>query len=129
MTRHAGRLVPLALATVAVAACAASTSAGGPLPSAPLGGAAIVADDLAFDRGTLEVPAGRPFPLVFENREGVPHNVTIVDGDSGQVRFAGDIFGGPASRTYEVPALAVGTHRFRCDVHLEMAGEVLARPR
>jgi plastocyanin len=28
---------------------------------------------------------------------------------------------------YEVPAIPAGTHRFRCDVHPEMAGTVTAR--
>src|SRR5580765_1837885 len=57
--------------------CNASTGSSAPAPSAPAGGAVITAQNTAFDRGQLNVPAGRPFQLLFENREGVPHNVTI----------------------------------------------------
>jgi plastocyanin len=85
----------------------------------------ITAQNIAFDRGQLAVPAGRPFQLLFENREGAPHNVRIYD-DVDQPLFVGEIFGGPGSRTYEVPAIPAGTHRFRCDVHPDMAGTVIA---
>jgi plastocyanin len=84
-----------------------------------------MAEAVAFDRFQLAVPAGTAFPLLFENRDGAPHNVRIYD-DDGQPLFVGEIFGGPASRTYEVPALSAGTHRFRCDVHPQMSGTVIA---
>jgi plastocyanin len=100
--------------------------ATGPPPSAPPDGVVIVATALAFDRSELGVPAGRPFPLLFENREGAPHNVAIYVDDPAAPLFAGEVFGGPASRTYAVPALEAGTYRFRCDVHPEMAGAVVA---
>jgi plastocyanin len=106
--------------------CAASAGAGGPPPSAPPGGAVITAQGIAFDRTELALPAGRPFPLLLENRDGPPHNVTIYD-DLDAPLFVGDVFGGPGSRIYEVPALPSGTHKFRCDVHPEMSGTVTAR--
>jgi plastocyanin len=113
------------LAGIVLVACTASAGAGGPPPSAPNGGAVITAQNIAFDRGQLAVPAGRPFQLLFENREGAPHNVRIYD-DVDQPLFVGEIFGGPGSRAYEVPAIPAGTHRFRCDVHPDMAGTVIA---
>jgi plastocyanin len=107
-------------------ACSAP-SAGGPPPSTPPGGAVITAQALKFDRTQLDVPAGRPFQLLFENRESAPHNVRIYDEGVDQPLFNGETFSGSGSRLYEVPALPAGTHRFRCDVHPEMAGTVTAR--
>jgi plastocyanin len=120
--RHAASIL---LAGSLLLGCSTSTGSAAPPPSAPVGGAVITAHNTAFDRGQLNVPAGRPFQLLFENREGAPHNVTIYD-DGGQSLFVGETFGGPGSRTYEVPALTAGSHRFRCDVHPQMSGTVTA---
>ena len=87
----------------------------------------VTASDIKFDRSELDVPAGRPFELLFENREGAPHNVRIFDEDVDQPLFVGEISSGPSSKTYEVPAIPAGAHRFRCDVHPDMAGTVTAR--
>ena len=108
-------------------ACTSATGAGGSPPPAPPGGAVIIAQANVFDRQELVVPAGRPFQLLFENREAAPHNVTINDEAIDQPLFAGEIFGGPGSRTYDVPAIPAGTHSFRCDVHPEMTGTLTAR--
>ena len=129
MTRtSAGPFVAAALAGLLLAACAAPTGSAAPPPSAPPGGAVIVAQGLVFDRTRLEVPAGVGFTLLFENREGAPHNVTILD-VAGAPGFVGDTFSGPGSRTYAVPPMATGTYRFRCDVHTDMAGTVVAGAR
>jgi plastocyanin len=125
MTRIRAAAIPL-LVGIALAACTGSAGTAGPPPSAPAGGAVITAQGIKFDRGQMTVPAGRPFQLLFENREGAPHNVTIFDHGVDQPLFVGDIFGGPGSRTYVVPAIPAGTHRFRCDVHPDMAGTVTA---
>jgi plastocyanin len=121
---HSGAI--LLLAGSILAACTSSAGAGGPPPSVPSGGAVITAQGNAFDRTQLAVPAGRPFQLLFENREGAPHNVRIYDEGVDQPLFVGEIFGGPGSRTYDVPAIPAGMHRFRCDVHPDMAGTVAA---
>ena len=127
MTGRVGRRTALMLAGGLLAACSGANGAGGPPPSAPPGGAVITAVGTAFDRRQLDVPAGRPFALLFENRDGAPHNVRIYDEGVDQPLFVGDVFGGPGSRTYEVPPLPAGTHRFRCDVHAEMSGVATAR--
>ena len=116
----------LLLAALVMSACGASGGSVAPPPSAPAGGAVITAQNTKFDRTELTVPAGKPFQLLFENREGVPHNVSIFVDDPGQPLFAGEIFSGPGSRTYDVPALTAGTYKFRCDVHTDMAGTVTA---
>jgi plastocyanin len=114
------------LAASVLVGCSTS-GASGPPPSAPAGGVVITAQSIKFDRSELDVPAGRPFQLLFDNHEGAPHNVRIYDDGVDQPLFLGETFGGPSARTYEVPALPAGTHRFRCDVHPEMAGTVSAR--
>jgi plastocyanin len=87
----------------------------------------LAAIDVAFDRETLEVPAGQPFVLAFENREAVSHNVSIYAGAALQRRlFEGVLFAGPATRWYSVPALDAGTYVFLCDLHPTMRGELQA---
>ncbi len=127
MTRPGRRpALPVIAILLVVGACGPTAGAGGPPPSAPPGGAVITAEAIAFDRIELVAPAEAAFPLLFENRESAPHNVTIVD-DADRSLFVGEIFGGPASRTYDVGPLPPGTYRFRCDVHPEMSGTVVAR--
>lgn len=124
MTRRG--VSPVALLTLCVVAACGSTGMTGPPPSAPPGGAVIVAASIAFDRAELDVVAGQAFELLVQNRDAIPHNVTIVGAD-GDPEFVGEIFSGPGARTYSVPALAPGRYAFRCDVHpLSMVGEVVA---
>jgi len=121
------RAVALAAIALALAACGSTVSTQ--LGTIGEAAADIVADDLAFDRSTLEVPAGMPVSLVFENRESAPHNVAIyTDESAGEAVFVGEIFGGPGARRYEIPALPAGSYVFRCDVHQDMRGTVVARP-
>jgi plastocyanin len=84
----------------------------------------------SFDTGTLVVPAGRPFDLVFDNRQaGVPHNVKITDTpDQANVIFNGEWVTGPTQVTYHVPAIPEGDHYFLCEVHPNMNGTLQARP-
>lgn len=118
----------LAIALV-VAACSGgsggSSGSAAPPPSAPPGGAVIVAQDLKFDRQTLSVPANQPAPLLFENRDSAPHNVAVFAAD-GTKAFTGETFGGPGSRTYQLPSLTAGSYRFQCDVHPDMKGTLTA---
>jgi plastocyanin len=84
----------------------------------------------SFDTGTLVVPAGRPFDLVFHNKqEGVPHNVRIDDSPAGAVIiFDGEEISGVADITYNVPAIDEGDYYFLCRVHPNMNGTLQARP-
>jgi plastocyanin len=113
----------------------AAPSGGGP-PSgveAPGGGATVTltltAQGIAFDTDTLEVPANTPFKIEFANNDaGIPHNVAIHEGSpTGPVVWAGDIFNGVETRTYDVPALPAGTYGFICTVHPNMTGTLTAK--
>jgi plastocyanin len=132
MTVHGRRARSLSAAWLAsaafVAACSTATGSASlePPPTAPPGGAVLVAEEQRFDRPRLDLPAGVAVPLLFENRDASPHNVAIVDAKGASV-FAGEIFGGKGDRTYAVPPLAAGTYSFRCDVHPDMHGALVAR--
>jgi plastocyanin len=116
----------LVIAALAVAAC------GGTQVSTiieTVGGTSITALNLAFDQEELAVPAGAAVSLRFENQDSAPHNVAIyTDESAGQAIFVGEIFSGPGSRTYQLPAIAPGTYFFRCDVHPDMRGKLVATP-
>ena len=92
-------------------------------PSSPK----ILANNVAFDSADIDVPAGAPFILVFENAENVGHNVSVYADTTYQTRlFEGAVFSGPATRWYPVPSLGAGTWIFRCDVHPDMNGRLHA---
>ena len=124
-------LATVALAAVAfVAAACGTTNAGNGQPSAPASvdpnAPAIVAKDIKFVTTQVKVPAGKAFGLSFDNQDGAPHNVAIyADSSASQNLFQGEIFSG-ATRVYQVPALAPGSYFFRCDVHPDMTGTIVA---
>jgi cytochrome c oxidase subunit II len=99
---------------------------GGPAPSGqPAGPAlAISALNLVFNTATLEAPADTPFKIDFDNQDpSVLHNVAIHEGSpTGPEVWKGEIFPGPAKKTYDVPALSAGTYGFICSVHPTMTG-------
>jgi plastocyanin len=111
----------------------AAPSPGGSLVPGGSGGATvtltITAAGIAFDTDTLEVPANTPFQIVFTNNDaGIPHNVAIhKDSPTGPLVWAGDIFNGVETRTYEVPALPAGTYGFICTVHPNMTGTLTSK--
>lgn len=79
----------------------------------------IASTNSRFSVGTLTAPAGARFAISFRNGDsGLPHNVAIyTDASARQVLFRGFTFAGPATRVYNVRALAAGSYFFRCDVH------------
>ena len=81
------RLVVAAIGFALVAFGCGSGAAGGPAPSTPPDGAVIVASNMSFDQAALKVPADRPFQLLFENRDGAPHNVTVLGSAGGDARL------------------------------------------
>lgn len=84
----------------------------------------ISADNTAFDINEFDVPAETEFCINFENREDVPHNVSIYD--NGEALFTGEFLDQAGTITYEVPALPAGEYRFVCDAHVQaMNGDVI----
>jgi plastocyanin len=87
----------------------------------------LAASELAFDAERLTAPADEGFALRFANDSSVPHNVSIY-GSDGEALFTGDVFTGPRTMEYAIPALGAGRYEFRCDVHPEeMTGTLVAR--
>jgi hypothetical protein len=81
-----------------------------------------VAKGIAFVNQDLAAPADAPFGLELDNQDGgTPHNIEI-KGPTGAPVFKGEIFNGPAVKTYEVPALGAGDYTFICSVHPNMTG-------
>jgi plastocyanin len=116
----------LAACSGASAADPTATPAGSGNPSSD--SVVVVAKDIAFTQQAITVPAGKPFELTLDNRDGAPHNVAIYTDSSASTKVsAGEIFSGPGQKTQSVPALAAGTYFFRCDVHQNMTGTITAQ--
>jgi len=111
---------------------AGSPPGGSPPAGSPPGGSPpaagpaieLAAQNLAFDKATLQAPADKPFQIHFTNKDNATqHNVQIKNPD-GTVAFSGDLVTGPAEATYNVPALKAGSYPFSCVVHPAMTGTI-----
>ena len=91
------------------------------------GGIPVVAEGLQFDTKELDLPAGQPSTITFENKDaGTPHNIAIYnDASKSTILFQGEQFPGVATKTYDVGPLEAGTYYFQCDVHTTMNGTVV----
>jgi len=127
-------LATLALATVALAAAACSTTnadtrtpAGSAAPTDP-DAPYILAKDMTFIQTEVTVSAGKALRITFENQDNAPHNVAIyTDSSATTLVYRGEIFNGSATRVYDVPPLAAGSYFFRCDAHPNMVGTIIAK--
>ena len=124
-------VLTLALVAVAAISAACSTASAQPAASAPSGpavdGPTIVAKDMKFAPATVEVKAGSNVTIHFDNQDSVPHNLAIyTDSSATQAISVGEIISSSA-KDQVVPALAAGTYFFRCDVHHDMTGTIVAK--
>lgn len=123
--RRSGASFFLAL-VVLLAACTASTAGPGQPSGVTDADVTITSRDLTFDVATLTVPADSPFSLQLTNLEAAPHNVAIYrDSSASDDVFVGDVISS-SSIVYQVPALEAGSYFFRCDVHPDMNGTLVA---
>jgi plastocyanin len=99
---------------------------GEPAPGGPGAGPTVIAQDIAFDTSTIELPSA-PTTITFENRDaGVQHNIAIYsDSSLADELFNGELVTGPTTIQYEVPALPPGDLYFQCVVHPNMSGTVV----
>jgi len=111
------------LVLVAITAACSPTAGAGPVdPNAPV----IVAQNNVFSPATLTVKADKAFSLTLDNKDGAPHNIAIYkDSSAAEQVSIGEIVTS-TSVTQQVPALAKGQYFFRCDVHHEMTGTIVA---
>ncbi len=89
----------------------------------------LVAENIAFDKSIITVPAGAKVIVNFNNRDsGVPHNFAVYETeDAEKIIFRGQIVTGLAKTEYTFDAPAVpGTYFFRCDIHpTQMTGQLI----
>jgi plastocyanin len=78
----------------------------------------LTAKSIAFDKGTITVPAGAQITMNFDNQDSMPHNFALYsDSNATKSIFVGQIIT-KSSITYKFTApSAPGTYFFRCDVH------------
>lgn len=115
----------IAFANTKPNASVAPSGAPGPAPN---GEVAIAAVNIAFTKHELQVPAGKPFKIAFDNQDTVKHNVAIFpQGDLSKHLFMGQLVDGGTKTTYDVPALQAGAYDFICSVHPNMKGTLAAR--
>ncbi len=88
----------------------------------------LIAQDVAWDKTELTVPADQPFQIAMENKDPVPHNVAIYESEErAQELFNGELLTQVGTITYDVPALAAGPYYFICIVHPNMEGTLTAQ--
>jgi len=103
--------------------CWSGNAGGGTqAPSATLGPndtvVALVAQNIAFDKTALDVPADKPFGISLDNKDvaGLQHNVEIKDASGNVVADPTPIDGGTQT-TYAYEPLKAGTYTFICRIH------------
>ncbi|MFC1941840.1 plastocyanin/azurin family copper-binding protein [Chloroflexota bacterium] len=79
----------------------------------------INAENIAFDKGTITVPAGADVTVVFNNKDRVPHNVAFYETNAAaKAIFVGEVITGPDTVSYHFTAPSTpGTYFFRYDPH------------
>ena len=88
-------------------------------PPVPSGAATLqlTAQNVAFDKTTLDAPANTPFVIDFKNQDaGIPHNVEIQKSDGTTVQQQPTITGVNETQ-YQFNALPPGTYTYLCIVH------------
>ena len=88
----------------------------------------LSAENIAFDKSTISVPAGADVVVVFNNNESIPHNLAVYETSAASEEvFVGEIITGPRTIEYRFTApMTPGTYFFRCDVHpANMTGDFI----
>ena len=122
-------LLALGLVALAAVSAACSSAAAQPVASGPIdpNGPTIVAKDMKFVTSTVEVKAGQNVTIHFDNQDSAPHNVAIyTDSSASSAVSVGEIVTS-GKKDQVVPALKAGTYFFRCDVHHDMTGTIVAK--
>jgi plastocyanin len=118
-----GLVVLATVATACSSAAAEPPASAGPVdPNAPV----VAAQNMAFAPNTITVKADKAFGLTLDNRDGAPHNVAVFTDSSASKSVSVGQIVSSSKATQQVPALAKGSYFFRCDVHHEMTGTIVA---
>ena len=124
--RLAGTVALGAALLLAVAGCGGATATTA--VTFPPDAVVITAEGSKFSTAQLAIPAGREFPLVFINKDGVQHNLSITASQdlAATPLFRFD-FVTATTVVLTAPAIPAGTYFFHCEVHPDMNGTVIAR--
>ncbi len=137
--RTLGFVTLIALVVALFAGCSSSPStttpsSGGTSTTPGQGGAVTIdlaAQNLAFDKTTITVPAGASVTINFNNKDtGVSHNFALYTNSSASSSiFVGQTVAGPGTTSYKFTAPSkAGSYFFRCDVHpTTMTGTFIVR--
>ena len=118
---------PKATATPAATPKATATPAATPTPAAGAGEIVITAQATAFDKKTIEVTAGQPFTITFQNKDTAVHNVHIYTQKGGTSIAVTTPEAVPAGSTGTLTTTITqpGTYYFQCDFHPELMNGTL----
>lgn len=78
----------------------------------------LTAQNMAFDKSTITVPAGASVTINFTNKDNVPHNFAAYTDSGAQTSiYVGKVItNSTATYTFTAPSTP-GSYFFRCDVH------------
>ena len=127
----AAALLTVTLATGALVACGSddpTLDAAGSVCTPGGTTLTIAARDIKFDKSCLAAPSDQELTITFDNKELVPHNVSIRNREGDGDLFAGEVFSGPKTITYRIKPVPPGTYKFWCSVHpSQMQGTFLVQ--
>ena len=122
-------LLALGLVALVAISAACSSATAQPTASGPVdpNGPTIVAKDMKFASGPVEVKADANVTIHFDNQDSAPHNVALfTDSSAASAISIGEVVSS-GKKDQVVPALKAGTYFFRCDVHHDMTGTIVAK--
>jgi plastocyanin len=92
-----------------------------PTPSGPPAdvAATVVAKGIAYDVKSIEVPAGKPFKVLFKNQDpsSVPHDIDVRQSDGKTVIQDHPTINGGQETVYAFDALQAGSYVYICSIH------------
>ena len=115
------------IGTEAAPAADAAQEEGSGAPSAGSADATLVAQSVAFDSDSIELPADSDVTVVLDNQDSLPHNISLYEseGDAdaqSNAIFKGDNVDPDSSADYSFKSPAPGDYVFQCDIHPTMRG-------
>ena len=106
----------------------AATPRPTPLPTPPPGAIILDARDRQFSTATINGVANTPTIVYFTNYDELNHGLVIYRNASLDLElFRGDVFTGPGTIVYEIPALPADEYYFADAVYPSMHGQFIVR--